>query len=52
MYVNQLTSLGDEFGSKGIKIGVFGEIWMGFREDTPEQGSMFWCNSPGELMDS
>jgi len=33
---------------KGDKNGIFGWKMVGSREETQEEGSLFWCNSPGE----
>jgi len=33
-------------------MGFWCENWIGSQEETQEQGFMFWCSSPGELMAS
>jgi len=52
MFINKCTSFGVEFGVNGIKNGVLGWKFKGSREETQEQGCLFWCTSPGEPLAS
>jgi len=52
MFVIKCISFGVELGVKGIKIGILGCKIKGSREETLEQGCLFWCSSPSELMAS